>query len=339
MSLKTRVTITDVAQHAGVSPKSISRVINGQPGVSEETRRRILESVSKLGYVANPVARRLRGSANVIGLIVSDFEDYIDQVMRGISLASQRLGYNVVLYVQHTTKQSVDSYLPLIGSGLVGGVLLVVPHDLDILVSLCNQYKLPYVMIDYPGSQPTDDVPTITVTNRKGFLDATRYLLALGHKRIGFITGLMEMASAQERLQGYKDALAEVGLPLDPSLIMPGDWTQREGFEQCRKLLLLKPRPTAILASDDISAFGAMDAIKDAGLRVGEDISVIGFDDLPMAAQVHPTLTTVRQPLTQLGEAAVDLLMALLRNQVPNRLHHEYSTELVIRQSTGRPRE
>ncbi len=338
MSPKSHVTITDVAQFAGVSPKSISRVINGQPGVSDETRQHILEAISTLGYVVNPVARRLRGSANVIGLIVSDFEDYVDQVMRGISLASQRLGYNVVLYVQHTTKQTVDSYLPIIGSGMVGGVMLVVPHDLDLLINLCGQYELPYVMIDYPGNRPVENVPTITVTNRKGFLDATRYLLALGHKRIGFITGLMEMASAQERLQGYKDALSEVGLPFDPALVMQGDWTQRGGFEQCRKLLQLSPRPTAILASDDISAFGAMDAIKDAGLRVGEDLSVVGFDDIPMASQVHPALTTVRQPMAQLGEAGVDLLVALLRGQAPSRLHHEYSTELIIRQSTSRPR-
>src|SRR5260221_8588927 len=139
-SPKPHATLTDVAKLAGVSPKSISRVVNGQGGVSEETRQRILDAIATLGYVANPVARRLRGSTNVIGLIVSEFEDYIGQVMQGISVAAQRVGYNVVLYVQHTQHQTAESYLPLIGSGIVGGLLFVVPNDLDVLTRLCDDY-------------------------------------------------------------------------------------------------------------------------------------------------------------------------------------------------------
>src|SRR5205823_5000128 len=120
------------------------------------------------------------------------FEDYIGQVMQGISKASQRLGYNVVLYVQHTAHEPAETYLPLIGSGMVSGLLFVVPNDLDVLTQLCDDYQLPYVMIDYAGDQAIENVPTVTVTNRKGILDAMRYLLALGHRRIGFITGQME---------------------------------------------------------------------------------------------------------------------------------------------------
>src|SRR5215468_73739 len=144
-----------------------------------------------------------------------------------------------------------------------------------------------------------------------------RYLLVLGHRKIGFITGQMVMASAGERLQGYQDALREAGLPYDPSLVVEGNWTQFGGLEQTRILLERHPDLTAIMASDDVTAFGAMDAIKDAGMRVGEDISVIGFDDIPQAASVYPPLTTVRQPMMEMGQAAVELLVAVLDDRPP----------------------
>ena len=337
MPEKPRITLKDVARVAGVSPKSISRVINDEGGVSEETRQRIQEAISSLGYVANPVARRLRGASNVIGLVVSGFEDYAGQILRGISQSSQHLRYNVILYVQHTQGQPLESYQSLIASGLIGGLLMIVPYDYDILIELCETHQLPYVMVDFQGHIPAPNTPTITVTNKKGIHDAMRYLLALGHERIAFITGLMDMASARERLRGYREALEEVGLPYDESLVVDGDWTQIRGFEQSRDLLKRRPDLTAIMASDDLTAFGAMDAIKDAGLRVGEDVSVIGFDDIPMASSVYPALTTIRQPMIRMGETAVELLVALLEDRAPINLHREFGTELVIRQSTGKP--
>jgi len=332
---KSRATLKDVAKLAQVSAKSISRVINGEPGVSEETRRRILEAISQLGYVANTAAKRLRGSARVIGLVVSGFEDYAGQVVRGMSQAAQHLGYNLVLYVQHSANQTPEAYKALLGSGLISGVLMVVPYDYELLTDLCATYELPYVLVDYQGAEPDEDVPTVTVTNRKGILDATRYLLALQHRRIGFITGLMSMASSRERLNGYQDALAETGMEFDPSLVVEGEWTTETGYAQTRILLERHPDLTAIVASDDLMALGAMDAVKDAGLRVGEDISITGFDDIPAAASAHPPLTTVQQPMPEMGQAAVELLVALLENRAPVSVRREFATELIIRQSTG----
>ncbi len=337
MPEKTRVTLKDVARVAGVSPKSISRVINDEEGVSEETRQRIQEAITSLGYVANPVARRLRGASNVLGLVVSGFEDYAGQILRGISQTSQHLHYNVVLYVQHTQGQPLENYQSLIAGGLIGGLLMIVPYDYDILIELCDTHQMPYVLVDFQGHVPDPNTPTITVTNKKGIHDAMRYLLALGHERIAFITGMMDMASARERLRGYREALEEVGLPYDESLVADGDWTQIRGFEQAHGLLTRRPDLTAIMASDDLTAFGAMDAVKDAGLRVGEDVSVIGFDDIPMASSVHPSLTTIRQPMVRMGETAVELLVALLEDRAPINLHREFATELVIRQSTSKP--
>ena len=339
MSPKTRATIKDVARIAQVSPKSISRVINGEPGVSEETRQRILEAISDLGYVTNTAARQLRGTAKVIGLVTSGFEDYAGQVVRGMSQAAQHFGYNLVLYVQHSEGQNADDYRAFLGNGMISGLLMVVPHDYQMLTELCSADELPYVMLDYQGSTPAETIPTVTVTNRKGVLEAAHYLMALGHRHIGFITGEMEMASARERLQGYQEALGEIGIRYDPTLVANGNWTPELGFTQMRTLMERHPEMTALIASDDLTAFGAMDAVKDSGLRVGEDISIIGFDDIPMAANVHPPLTTIRQPMLQMGHAAVELLIALIEDRAPVDVRREYATELVIRQSTGRAAE
>jgi LacI family transcriptional regulator len=336
MQRKTRVTLTDVARAVQVSPKSISRVINGEGGVSEETRQRIMQAIADLGYVANTAARGMRGVSKVIGLVTSGFEDYAGQVMRGMTQAAQHYDYNVILYVQHAPEQSLDTYQGLIGSGLISGMLMVVPYDYDLLLQLCEKFELPYVLLDYQGSLPAENVPTITVTNRKGAQEAVHYLLALGHRQIGFITGNMEMASASERLQGYKDGLSESGIAFDPSFVAEGEYTQVAGFEGASLLLRRHPKLTAIVASDDLVAFGAMDAIKHAGMRVGEDISVIGFDDIPMAATVYPPLTTVRQPMVEMGRAAVQMLIDQLEGRSLMETQQEFATELIIRQSTGR---
>jgi LacI family transcriptional regulator len=166
-----------------------------------------------------------------------------------------------------------------------------------------------------------------------------RHLLALGHQRIGFITGRMDIACSHDRLQGYRDGLAEVGLPFDPELVREGDFSQPSGFQQAQVLLQLKEPPTAIVASNDVMAFGVMDAAKAAGLTVGQDLSIIGFDDIFMASQVYPPLTTVRQPMAAMGEAALEMLVSLLEGRTILTQRQELPTELIIRESTGRVRQ
>ena len=182
----------------------------------------------------------------------------------------------------------------------------------------------------------TDNEPRVTATNRKGVLDAMRHLLALGHCRIGFITGRMDIVCSLDRLQGYRDGLAEVGLPFDPEMVLEGDFSQPSGFRQARTLLEHPEPPTAIIASNDLMAFGTMDAAKAAGLRVGHDLSVVGFDDIFMASQVYPPLTTIRQPMADMGADAFELLVALLQERIVLNLRRELPTELIIRESTGR---
>jgi LacI family transcriptional regulator len=337
---KLHVTIADVAKLAQVSKMSVSRVLNGQAGVSESTRQRIMEAVEHLGYVPNPGIRPHANSTKMIALLITDITTtYMGEIVRGVSGAAERLNYGLMLYTQGNMRsmnhaERTKYYLSLLNNTMVDGVLMVVPLDYEVIVKDLKEHDLTYVIIDHHNG--TGNEPSVTATNRKGMLDAMRHLLALGHRRIGFITGRMDIVCSQDRLQGYRDALAEVGLPFEPELVREGDFTQPTGFRQAQALLQLPERPTAIIASNDSMAFGTMDAAKAAGLQVGRDLSVVGFDDVYMASQVYPPLTTIRQPMFEMGEAAFEMLVALLEGRTMLTVRRELPTELIIRESTGR---
>jgi LacI family transcriptional regulator len=337
MASDSRITISDVAEAAKVSKMTVSRVLNEQPGVSDNTRQRILDTIRDMGYVANPAARTLRGTSNVIGLVIPDLNTpYMGEVISGISRAAERLDYGLMLYVQGKKDytERTNYYAALLSNGLADGVVMVVPYEYEMLINAFKEHDLRYVLVDHHGN--VSDEPSVTATNRKGTLDAMRHLLALGHTRIGFITGRLNLRCSLDRLQGYRDGLAEVGLAFDPTLVYEGDFEQMTGFAQAQQLLQLDSRPTAIIASNDVMAFGAMDAVKEAGLHVGRDISVVGFDDIPMASQVFPSLTTIRQPMEDMGEAALELLVTLLAGRIPATYQRELGTELIVRDSTAR---
>ncbi len=332
---KVNVTIADVAELAQVSKMSVSRVINGQTGVSEKTRQRILDAIEQLGY--EPSARSRAAESNLIALLIPNITTtYMGEILRGVSSAAERLNYGLMLYTQGSVDhaQRTSYYLSLLNNTFVDGVLMVVPLDYEVIVHDLKEHDLRYVIVDHHNG--TGNEPSVTATNRKGVRDAMRHLLALGHRRIGFITGRMDIVCSLDRLQGYRDGLTEVGLPFDGDLVREGDFMQPTGFQQAQTLLELPERPTAIIASNDVMAFGVMDAAKAAGLTVGRDISIIGFDDTSMASQVYPALTTVRQPLAEMGETALDMLVTLLQGRTVLNLRQELPTELIIRQSTGR---
>jgi LacI family transcriptional regulator len=333
----THVTIADVAEMAQVSKMSVSRVLNGQPGVSEKTRQRILEVIAQIGYVPTSGPNVRPVGSKLIALLIPDITTtYMGEILRGISGAAERLNYGLMLYTQGAVSnlQRTSYYLSLLGSSLVDGVLLIVPHDYEIIVSDLKQHELPYVIIDHHSD--TEDEPSVAATNRKGVLDAMRHLLALGHQRIGFITGRMDIACSHDRLQGYRDGLTEVGLPFEPELVREGDFLQLSGFQNAQSLLRLDNPPTAIIASNDMMAFGAMDAAKLAGLTIGQDVSIVGFDDIDMASHTYPSLTTVRQPMADMGETALDMLVTLLQGRALLNSRRELPTELIVRDSTGR---
>ena len=331
------ITLADIAELAQVSKMSVSRVLNGQTGVSEKTRQRIVEAVEQLGYVPNPVARARLGSTKMIALLIPDITTtYMGEILRGVSGAAERLDYGLMLYTQGSTDHTrrTSYYLSLLSNTLVDGVLMVVPLDYEVIVRDLKQHDLPYVIVDHHNG--TESEPSVTATNRKGVLEGMRHLLALGHRRIGFITGRMDIACSHDRLQGYRDGLAELGLPFDPELVREGDFNQPTGFQQGQALLQLAEPPTAVIASNDMMAFGVMDAAKLVGLTIGRDLSIIGFDDVVMASQTYPALTTIRQPMADMGEVALEMLVTLLEGRKVLNLRRELPTELIIRASTGR---
>jgi LacI family transcriptional regulator len=334
---KSHITLATVAELAQVSKMSVSRVLNGQSGVSEKTRQRILEAVEQLGYVTTPSPRARPGVSKLIGLLVPYITTtYIGEILRGVSNAAERLNYGLMLYTQSKTNyaQHTSYYLSLMNNMLVDGVLMVVPRDYEAIISDLKTRGLPYVIIDHHNG--TGNEYSVTATNRKGVRDAMRHLLALGHRRIGFITGRLDITCSHDRLQGYQDGLAEVRLPFDAELVREGDFMQPTGFHQTQSLLQLQQPPTAIIASNDSMAFGAMDAAKAAGLTIGKDISIVGFDDVFMASQTYPPLTTIHQPMFDMGETALELLVTLLEGRTVISLRRELPTELIIRESTGR---
>jgi LacI family transcriptional regulator len=327
------VTIVDVAREAGVSYATVSRVINNKGYINSETREKVLRAVTKLGYVVNQQARSLAGGrSQVVGLLVPSLDTgYIGEIVRGIDEELSSASYDLMLYTAHRRKTRESTYVATLTQGMADGLLLVLPREPSAYLETLRRRGFPYVLVDHQG---IDEIgPSVGATNRRGGYDATRYLIELGHRRIGFITGTLELRCATDRMAGYRAALAEFGLVADPALVREGDFQQPTGYTRARELLALPQPPTAIFASNDVSAFGVMEAVRDYGLRIPEDISIVGFDDIPQASHVNPQLTTVRQPLEQMGRLATRMLLETIadRKRPPERI--ELPTELVVRTS------
>ncbi len=332
------ITIFDIAQASGVSYSTVSRVLNGFEFVKVDTRQRVLKVAEDLGYVANLQARSLAGGkSKIIGVLVPSLENgYISAIAQGIDEELTKGGYDLMLYTTHHKQGKEAQYARAIASGLTDGLLLMVPLipssqlESNYLTAL-RQKGFPYVLIDQ-----TDAVNQSTVidsNNRQGAYEATDYLIKLGHTRIGFITGNMEINAARERLEGYKTVLKKNNLIFEQALVVKGDFTQRAGYEAAKTLLQLRQPPTAIFSPNDLAAFGVMDAVREAGLRIPEDMSVIGFDDIPQASLTYPKLTSVRQPLQEMGRIAVKLLLEQIHQPDRATQHITLETQLVKRDS------
>ncbi|HEY0753890.1 MAG TPA: LacI family DNA-binding transcriptional regulator [Ktedonobacteraceae bacterium] len=327
------ITIFDVAEKAGVSHSTVSRVLNNKNNVSAKTRERVLYTMEQLGYVGNIHARRLAGgSSRVIGLLVDHLNTgYTDKLLRGIDEALEAHGYNLMLYTTHRQKTREAAYVATMTQGFADGLILIVPRNEKAYLETLQQRKFPYVLIDYQGYNR--HIPSIITTNRKGGYDATAYLIETGHQRIGFITGEMAYGCASERLAGYRAALEDYHIAFDPELVSEGNFLQPQGYQCAYQLLGLPHAPTALFVSNDVMAFGAMEAARELGLRIPADLSIIGFDDISQAAHMHPPLSTVRQPLEEMGRSAVNLLCKYIANPLDEIERVELSTRLVIRES------
>jgi len=336
--ITSKVTIKDVATEANVSYATVSRVINNDNHVKPETRDRIQEAMQRLGYVANRQARSLAGGrTNSIGVLVPDLgTGYIGEIIRGIDAELGLNDLDLILYTTHRTAIKEANYVANLAKGMVDGLLLVLPRSPTDFIGTLTQRNFPFVLIDHQGNGP--DCPAVGAANWQGGFTATEYLIKLGHQRIGFITGWMDLGCALGRLDGYRSALRTNHIPVKPELIYEGNFFQPDGFTGASTLLDLPEPPTAIFASNDVMAMGVMDAVRNKGLRIPDDVSVIGFDDIPQASLIRPALTTIRQPLEKMGRVATQMLLELL-SQAPKKTGRiELPTELIVRDSCQAPR-
>ena len=339
--MRKAVTVTDVARLAGVSAMTVSKALNGRDRISPETRARVLAAANELGYVANAAARSLRGGrTDILGLLVQDLSNqYFAEIVRGAGEAIRERGLDLALYTSSNDPERERRRVATLSSGVSDGLIIVAPHGSPGLLGQLQHGRVPAVMINAWG---LDDLPTVNPENLLAARAATEYLLDLGHRRVGFVTGRPDSPLSPERpdgvmrLEGYAQALAARGLPLEAELLHPGGLHIPQGREAGHALLSLPGAPTAIFAANDLCAFGVIEAARERGLRVPQDLSVVGFDDVPMAAQVRPALTTVHHPLRELGQRAVKLLLDLLSGAAQRR-QIELPSLLVVRDSTGPP--
>jgi LacI family transcriptional regulator len=331
-------TIVDVAREAGVSYATVSRVINNPDHVKPDKRERVLKAMAKLAFSVNPQARSLRGGrSNTIGLLVRDLgTSYVGEIVRGIDFELSEAEYDLMLYTTHRRKTKEATYVTTLTRGMADGLLLVLPRDPEAYLESLRQRRFPFVLVDHQGIDEAGH--SVGATNRQGGYEATQHLIGLGHRRIGFVTGSLDMGCARDRLAGYRAALTDAGLPVEADLVREGDFFQPRGYTAAKELLSITRPPSAIFASNDVSAFGVMEAVRDFGKRIPDDVSIIGFDDIPQASQVNPPLTTVRQPLEKMGREAARMLLAYLRDPEAPMQRVELPTELILRASTQPPK-
>jgi DNA-binding LacI/PurR family transcriptional regulator len=325
-----RVTIADIADAAGVSVPTVSKVVNGRSDVAPETRERVERLMHEHGYRRRAPSRNRQ--AALLDVVFNELESpWAIEIIRGVEEVAREHDLGVVLSAQEGPGALGRSWIDAVASRRTAGVVLVVSELSEEQAARLTARRIPFVVVD-PAGEPAPDVPSVGATNWNGGLTATRHLLELGHRRVGMIGGPRDMLCSRARVDGYRAALETAGVRVDPELIRHGDFHVERAYQEGRKLLALSDRPTAIFAGSDLQAFGLYEAARVLGLQVPQHLSVIGFDDLPMARWAWPPLTTIRQPLTEMAATATRLVLG----QGGER-RVELATSLVVRQSTAPP--
>jgi LacI family transcriptional regulator len=330
-----RVTITAIAQEAGVSLPTVSRVVNGRGDVAPQTRERIEALLRRHGY--QRPARRLEVRANLIDLVFNDLNSpWAVEIIRGVEEVAHGAGSATVVSAIHHRSTVARQWLENVRTRASDGVIFVTSALEPTLHAELRKLRVPAVVVD-PAGIPALDVPTIGATNWSGGMSATEHLLGLGHRRIGIIGGAPRLLCSRARLDGYRAALQGAGLSVDDALIEQGDFSHKSGYTGAGVLLDLPEPPTAIVAGSDEMALGVCEAARVRHLRVPDDLSVVGFDDLPSARWTSPPLTTVRQPLVEMGLLAARTVLRLMDGEQIESPRVELATELVVRHSTAPP--
>ena len=332
-----RPTMKDVARLAGVSVQTVSVVVNEKAVVTPVTRDRILAAIDELGYRPLAVGRSLRtGSTRTIGLMVADITNpFFARMADAVEDYAHRAGYNLILYNTHSDPERERTYLQIATQRWVDGMLFVTTTDTLHGLGSLRKAGIPVVAIDRIPDHY--DGPSVILDNRKTGAMVAEHLLDLGHERLAHICGPLDLRLSVERLESFQGAIRARGLEPLPHVVGDVAWSAESGYAAMHELLARAPSPTAVFASNDRLAIGAMRAAVESGLRVPEDISFVGVDNIELSPYQTPPLTTVRQRLTDVATLATKILLDLLEGQEPAEAHVVFEPELIVRQSTARP--
>jgi LacI family transcriptional regulator len=331
-------TIHEVAKRAGVSPTTVSHVINNTRFVSKEVKERVNEAMAELQFQPNALARSLRrGKTHTLGLILPDSANpFFAEIGHGIEATAFNLDYSVILC---NTEGNVDKerlYLNVLSNKRVDGIILVSVGEQEDLLRVLQTYRRPLVLVD--RILPDVQTDAVLCDNFQGGYIATRHLIDLGHRRIGVVAGPYYLTPSSHRVTGYSEALAEAGIPTDESLMVRGDFQSESGWKAARELFKIPDPPTAIFACNDMMAIGVLRAAAETGKKVPDDLAVVGFDDITLAAYTVPSLTSVAQPKSKMSELAVQILIQRIElkedEELPLR-NEVLCPSLVVRGSCG----
>ena len=329
-------TIIEVAKRAGVSPTTVSHVINNTRFVSEDTRLRVMDAISELDYRQNILARALRrGETHTLGLILPDSANpFFAEVGRSIEEAAYEKNYNIILCNSEWNKEKEERYVKVLSEKQVDGVIFMATGDEPRSLSRLLEQDIPIVVVDRELEDLEMD--SVLTNNRDGGYAATRHLIDYGHQRIGCISGPSHITPSAQRVTGYQQALLDAGLTIEEELVVQGDFRPQTGYEAAHHLLTLNDPPSAIFVCNDMMAIGVLSLATSLGMRIPEDFSVVGFDNIELSTYTVPPLTTYSQSKELMGYNAIKMLLERIHHRSQPARRVIVPGELVVRQSSGR---
>jgi len=334
------VTLKDIAEKLDLSVTTVSRALAGYSDVAEGTCQRVRQAAKEMGYYPNITARQLQKQCtDTLAFIIPThgprFSDpFFSELLSGIGNEAAHHNFDLLVSTQPPNSDAErETYRHIVHGRRADGILVARTRQNDERIRFLNGHHFPFVA--FGRSDLEIDFPYVDEDSYTGIQLLTQHLVDLGHQRIGFICAPAELMFCQSRLDGYRDTLQENGLPVNEALVVDGDLTQRGGFRATQELLAHTTRPTAIIACNDLMALGAMSAAQQIGLTIGRDLAVGGFDDIPLAEHVHPSLTTVRQPIYEIGQRITRMLIQLIQGEIPAEMQVVLTPQLIVRESSG----
>lgn len=335
---KKAVTLDDISKKAEVSKMTVSRVLTGKGQVAPKTKEKINKIIKELGYQPNLLARSLSSKkTSIIGVVLSKREhmfmfDYTTKVLSGIMDVAIDNDYQLMLCPISTDKDTKGEYERLVRSKMLDGVVLLKRKESDPYISELIDLKFPFVMLNY--KKFSDTISFVDSENFHGAQIAVEHLYSKGHRKIAFVRGRIGETNSNDRFLGYQGALSDLGLDFREEWVINGEFDQEVAYKECDKLLNLEDVPTAIFCADDNMALGVMKRLNEMDVRIPEDMAIVGFDDIQFGSISSPTLTTIRQPIYEIGRRGMEVLMGLINNKDTSAVHELLPVELIKREST-----